>query len=333
MADERDIVEAWGVGRAIAAATPAAGAINRTLLVTTAAGRWALRAYRHAGRAVVEREHGVIAHARSRGVPAVAPLPLPDGGTILERGERFYALFPLAPGHQVPRERLGTDEAAAMGRSLAELHRALRDCPPAYVGARDLSYDREDALRELARFEALVRSLPQPTASDEHVLARIVGQRTWLEQGWAAPARPLAELRFQPIHGDFTEANLFFDGGAVSAIIDWDQTYRAPRAWEVVRTLDVALRFAPELCGAFLAAYRAVQPLPDDELDLAAAHYASLRAHDTWMYAAIYDAGNDRVRAFIGPGGFTPIELAWRELRRRGAAHARALRARRRRAG
>lgn len=44
----------------------------------------------------MERERAVIAHVRARGLPAVAPLSLPNGHTIHERDGRFYALFPRA---------------------------------------------------------------------------------------------------------------------------------------------------------------------------------------------------------------------------------------------
>jgi homoserine kinase type II len=108
------IVGAWGVGAVAAAAVPATGTVNRTGLLTTTRGRFALRAYRLRERAPVDREHALIAYAAARGVPAVAPLPLPrpGGGTALERGGRYFALFPRAPGRQVARADLGVAEAA-----------------------------------------------------------------------------------------------------------------------------------------------------------------------------------------------------------------------------
>lgn len=47
----------------------------------------------------------------------------------------------------------------------------------------------------------------------------------------------LSSLEQQVIHGDYQEINLFFEDGKVSAVIDWDQSYVAPRASEVVQTL------------------------------------------------------------------------------------------------
>src|SRR4029450_4931130 len=98
--DDLAVLEVWHIGPVQASSTPDSGTINRTLLVETAAGRFVLRGYRHADRTLVEREDAGIAHGCSHGLPAVAPLPLPGGGTILERGGRFYALFLHAPGTQ-----------------------------------------------------------------------------------------------------------------------------------------------------------------------------------------------------------------------------------------
>src|SRR5687768_5445064 len=137
-----EVVGAWGVGAIAAAAAPATGTINRTVLLTTARGRFALRGYRHRDRAPVDREHALIAYAAARGVPAVAPLPLPGGGTLLERGGRFFALFPWAPGRQVARAAVGGAEAAAMGAALGRLHLALRGFPSAGLSRRPGEADR-----------------------------------------------------------------------------------------------------------------------------------------------------------------------------------------------
>lgn len=99
------------------------------------------------------------------------------------------------------------------------------------------------------------------------------------------------------------------------AIIDWDQTYLAPRAWEIVRTLDLVCKFGVESCRAFLAGYRAHAPLDPAELDLAAMCYGLMRAHDLWLYQAIYFEGNDRVRKFVAPGQFEPLVDRWEQLK------------------
>lgn len=308
-----DLLGAWEIGDIRALAQPGAGSINQTLLIAAASGGYALRAYRSPERGWAEREHAIIAFVRAAGLPAVAPLPLPGGGTILERGGRLFALFPQAPGRQLDVSELGEAEVAAMGSFLALLHRALADYPLERVQQRSLALDRAGSLAAIERHIVRVGALPAPTASDAAILARLEGQRAWSLAHPQASTDALALLAQQALHGDYTHTNLFFERGAVSAIIDWDQAYAAARAWELVRVFDLVFGFG-QACATLLAAYRQHAAMPLAELDVVAQCYAALRAHDVWMYDAIY-GGNERVRAFIRPGGFVPIDAQWEALR------------------
>ncbi|MDP9371979.1 MAG: phosphotransferase [Chloroflexota bacterium] len=313
--DEREVLDAWGMGAVLSSTTPDSGTLNRTLLLATTTGEYVLWGYRFRDREPVEREHAVIAHAQARGVPAVGPLPLPSGGTILERDGRFYALFPRASGHQIRRRDLGTREAAAMGACLAALHRALRDFPAERLPRRQFTPDRDATLAGIARLEEAIRRRGGGDATDAAALVRLADRRAWFEQGPADAPVDLTPLEHQAVHGDYQEANLFFEGGRVSAVIDWERVCVIPRAWEVVRTLDLAFAFAPDPCRGFLAAYRTGLPLPLPDLDLAAEHYGLMRKHGLWLYEALYLEGNERVRPLIHPGGFVPIAERWARLR------------------
>lgn len=309
------LLDAWGLGPVISAAAPAAGTVNETLLLATPTGDYALRAYRHRDRAPVAREHAVIAYVRARGLPAVAPLTLPTGDTILERDGRCYALFPHAPGRQLDQPDLGPAEATAMGAFLGLLHRALADFPPGRVPRRQFAFDRAATLAGSARLTDAIGRRPDRDAVDDDALAWLAGQRAWVARGPATARADFAPLPEQVIHGDYQQTNLFFQGGWVSAIIDWDQTYVAPRAWEVVRALHLVFALAPDPCRRFVAAYRAVLPLPTPDLDRTAASYALKVAHDLWLFEALYLQGNDRVRPFIPRGGFVLLADRWAALR------------------
>ena len=312
--DISDLLGAWRVGPALSAIAPGAGTIHRTLLIATAAGEYALRGYRYGEIRPIADEHALIAYAGERGVPAVAPLALPGGGTILERAGRFFALFPRAPGRQIARQNLRRGDASAMGRCLAELHRALAAFPAELARRRSLDADPAAALATIARVEQAIRARSAADEIDLRALRALAERRAWIERAGARP-QGIGELDQQVIHGDYQETNLFFARGRVSAVIDWDQAYLAPRAWEVVRTMHLALGFQAGLCRAFLAGYRASRPLAAPELDLTARYYAWLRAHDLWVYQSLYLEGNQRVRAFVEPDGFAPLIDRWRELR------------------
>jgi len=307
---DRAIIAAWHVGAIDTLATPPTGTINRTVLVASARGAFALRAYRHGDRRRVEHEHAIIAHVCAKGIPALPPVPLPTGDTILEQDGRFYALFPAAAGRQLRRAALTQPHIAAMGHFLADLHTALEDFPPAQALHRSFSFDTARTLHGIERLIAHIAARPVHEPVDGAVMTSLVGRRRWLQE--RAPAAPpnLEALEHQVIHGDYQDTNLFWHAATIGAVIDWDQAYSAPRAWEVVRTLDLVFSFEPTASRVFLDGYRRQLPLSADKLDTAATAYGLMRAHDLWMYEAYYVDGNHRLGQFVSGDLFVPSPSA-----------------------
>ncbi len=299
---------------------PATGTVNRTVIVQTAGGACALRAYRRPDAARAEWEHTAIGWASARGIPVCPPLPLPDGGTVACLDGRLFALFPLAAGRQVARADLQEAEVAAAGRCLARIHLAFADFPIAQARPKAFTFDTAGALENLARIQAAVAARAVQTDADRTALHHLAGRREWL-QGRASldgsMRRRFGALPLQVVHGDFQETNLFFDGGEVSAVIDWDQCGVAPRAWEVLRALHLMLDLSPGSCRVFLTAYRDFCPLPEAELQEAAEGYGVLADQNLWVYEALYLEGNERVRPFLTPGAFVPFAARWHEMRGR----------------
>lgn len=309
------ILQEWKLGTMLSEAVPNTGSVNQTILATTTTGKYVLRGYRHGDRGPVEREHAVISHVRQLDLPAVSPLPLPDGETILESNGRYYAVFPWATGDQVNKRDLDATKAAAMGCFLARTHRALQQIPPEYGKRRSFNVDRDVTLARMDRLDTVIHDREGRDPLDARVSDRLQGQRSWLNALPATAEVDFGALPKQVIHGDYQETNLFFDHERVSAIIDWDQTYIAPRSWEVLRALHLSLRFDPTLCSCFLDSYRAELPLPMGDLDLMSASYDVKVSHDLWVYESLYVGGNQRVRAFIEPGEFVPIAAQWERIR------------------
>jgi len=308
----------WGMGALLEARQPDTGTVNRTVELMTDQGRFVLRGYRHLKSEPITREHRVIAHVRSQGMPAVAPIPLPGGDALLELDGRYYSLFPWAAGRQVRREDIGPDEAAAMGACLARLHVALSTFPVDQVPIprRAASFSRDATLGSIDELEAKIGDavLTDPLAST--VLERLAGQRAYVARLADGGLGTGAALPAQVVHGDFQDTNLFFEGGAITGIIDWDQTHLAARASEIIRTFDLVFGFEQERCLQFSRAYRAEQPLALEELDAAAAAYDIKAAHGLWVYEELYVHGNRRVARFLeGSGPFLPPAERWAHAR------------------
>jgi Ser/Thr protein kinase RdoA (MazF antagonist) len=215
----------------------------------------------------------------------------------------------------MPKRALGRNEAVAMGSFLARLHHALHNYERSKVAQRPLVIEPVTTLSRITTLEQLIRARPTLDALDHAVVRQLTERRDWVERAPENDLTGVLQLEQQVTHGDYQEANLFFDAHQIVAIIDWDQAYVASCAWEIVRTLDLVFTFAPALSGAFLNAYRAVAPLDLSELEIAASAYSLMRLHDLWTYDAVYKEGNDRVRAFMPVGGYTPLVERWRTLR------------------
>lgn len=317
MLDLSDLCRAWGLPPILSTRTPETGTIHRTFLLKTVSGSYALRAYRYTApeRGRIEREHALITYVQARSLPAIAPLPLPRGGSILEQDGHFYALFPFAPGHQTPRGHLTLDETQAMGNFLGKLHQVLHDYPHEQVSQRKFTFERETTLATIDTIEKAIRSQPFVSSEDEQALSRLMERRAWLTKASPVNLTEFSDLEQQVIHGDYQETNLFFENDQVRAVIDWDQAYVASRAWEVVRTLHYTFKLEGTACRAFLDAYRRVLPLPSADLEIAAASYGWKREHDMWQYKELYLENNQRVRAFFEPGPFIPFAQRWATLR------------------
>jgi Ser/Thr protein kinase RdoA (MazF antagonist) len=316
MQDPETLCRAWNIAPLLAARVPETGTIHQTLLLETSAGNYALRTYRYPPekRWRVEAEHALIAYVCTQNIPAMAPLPLPNGDTILEHNSRLHALFPFARGYQTKRGKITSEETIAMGVFLARLHRALHDYPQDKVANRIFSVDHATTLDTISKIEAIIQARPQPEDDDTQALIRLRERRSWLETAQPPDETAFAQIEQQVIHGDYQETNLFFADNTVSAVIDWDQSYAAPRAWEVTRALHYLFQFNPAPCHLFLQSYRRELPLSSEELDITANVYSWIRTHDMWLYEEYYLQGNQRVRQFYSPHAFRPLIERWHAL-------------------
>jgi Ser/Thr protein kinase RdoA (MazF antagonist) len=241
-------------------------------------------------------------------------LPLPNGDTILQHDGCLHALFPFARGYQTRRSKITPAESVAMGAFLAQLHRVLHGYPQDRVANRIFNADHAATLTMISEIEATIHALPHSDDHDIQALSRLQQQRSWLETAQPPDETAFARLEQQVIHGDYQETNLFFENDTVCAIIDWDQAYAAPRAWEVIRAMHYLFQFNPALCHLFLEAYRRELPLSSEELDITANVYSWIRTHDMWLYEEYYLQGNQRVRQFFSLHTFTPLIERWHAL-------------------
>ncbi len=308
-----EVSRSWNLPPIVSTMVPSTGTIHQTTLLSTRTNdNYVLRAYRYTqkDRSRIVVEHAISSYVQAHGLPAIAPLPLPSGETILEHEGRFYALYPFAEGQQILREQVTSSEiVAAMGRCLGELHQILSAFPQETVRRQSFSAGLSATFLKMAKIESAISEKADIDALDQQILAMLTQRRNWLATAQAVDLTPFLSLESQTLHGDYQETNLFFADGRVSAIIDWDQAHVAPHAWEIVRTLHYVFHL-DERCQTFLKAYHEVFPLSRDELDITANAYGWIHANNLWAYTSFYLDNNQRVRNLLQPN-FLPFGEMW----------------------
>jgi Ser/Thr protein kinase RdoA (MazF antagonist) len=93
-------------------------------------------------RAAIQDEHDFLNDLALEGIPAIAPLPGPDGKTILQHQEFMIAIFPRVLG-RMPQEFL-PGELKQVGRTLARIHNVGARHPARHrltLGAQSFGWD------------------------------------------------------------------------------------------------------------------------------------------------------------------------------------------------
>jgi homoserine kinase type II len=304
------VLDAWPLEGALVISEVTGGATNRVYRVEGAHVTAFLRCYKRPDVQMVAREHGVIRQARAGGVPAAAPLSTRAGGTLVERDGAVYALYEPAAGVQLAPGSLGLEHARAAGAMLARLHDALAVLQDVGYTRWRLAWDGAAWCERLNVVERAILARAALGDGDRWALERVRAQRAWL-------ADPACLQRYEPstpaqlTHGDYQDANLFFDDGGVSGVIDWEQAAFMPRAYELVRAAGFMFRLERERTRAFVAGYRTERPLGDAELADGARAWGTFADHHVWPVEEVYLNGNDAARRYIPHAPFRPFEQAW----------------------
>ena len=285
------VCAAFGISVPVTVERVHAGYLNHDEAVTLADGqRLFLKGSRHNDPRVVAAEHVVIRHAAARGIPTPLPRIAPNGRSVVVVDGIPWSVYPFIAGEPLT----GQQTAATLGTLLAQTHRALADCPTTGLTFAEgtLDWSTATTLAEMATIEehSAARTVAGAAdAFDTFTRAAFDTLRRILRDAPSPDA--FAWLPRQVIHGDFYPPNLLCNPpGLAIAVLDWEFATVRPRVWDIARAIaftflgvhgDSADFSAARTC---VAAYRAVAPLPDDELAAGIALYLWRTAHNLAKY-------------------------------------------------
>jgi homoserine kinase type II len=309
----RDLLQAWPLGNVLHIQRARGGATHRVYRIDAERGAGFLRIYRRPDERVAQREHDLIAYVRAQGLPAPALLRARSGKTLMEHASSLCALYEPAQGQQRRGSELTVAQVSAAAELLARLHRTLATQEDVGYVQWTLRWDGPAWIQRLEHVESQLLERGLQDETDRYALERLRAQREWLAHPDCVHAyRPRSAA--QVVHGDYQDANLFFDGERVSCVIDWEQAAFMPRGYEVARACWFMFRACPEPTLGFLRAYRQHNPLSSAELDDGARAWATFADHHVWPIEEAYLHGNDAARRYIPHAPFRPFLEVWAQL-------------------
>jgi homoserine kinase type II len=214
--------------------------------------------------------------AGRRGLPVSAPVPARDGRLQVDLDGVSLGLQRVIEDDLL--DVADPAEVRAAGAMLARLQEVLAAYPEAERFPAPAHTSLPLAQRVTNSLDARLGHLPAPVRT---VLRDLVAG--------APPDRPARQL----VHFDFRSANILTAGGAVTAILDFEEAQHEHRLVELARAAVMLgtryRRWGPvpaEVRAAFLAGYRAVRPLAADEATW-------LEILILWQAMAMVPAGDD----------------------------------------
>jgi len=207
-------------------------------------GRWS--------REAILEEHAMLATLREREIPVCAPLAFPDGETLHEIENIYFALWPRTGG-RAPDE-LRDDQVRVLGHLLARIHNAGESLHPTHRPRLASDTYPQEALDRLVEDDWL-----PPACRERYVAAAEEVMAIYDEWSEGVPVFP--------IHGDCHPGNLLL-GNEGWFFLDFDDMMIGPAVHDVWMLLPGRDAEAARQRELFVQAYREFRPFDAKSLRL-----------------------------------------------------------------
>ncbi len=251
----RDFIAAYDLGAMLSCKGIAEGVENSNFLIVTEKGPFILTLYeKRVNAGDLPYFLGLMEHIAATGFTCPTPVHARDGVALRTLAGRPAAVVTFLTG-MWPR-RINPGHCAALGKALAEFHRAGADF--AMTRPNNLSIDGWRPLAD--RIDPKATDKVQP-----RMAADIRTELTFLEANWPT------DLPGGTIHADLFPDNVFFSGDALTGFIDFYFACTDALAYDIAICLnawcfDPDGAFMPGHGRALLNAYQTVRKLSDAEL-------------------------------------------------------------------
>jgi homoserine kinase type II len=272
--DIANVLKHYDLGTLESATKAAHGFVNETVFVKTTKGRFVLRRnQRRLSEDTHRYRHNLLAWLEERQFPCPSFVPTRQGDTLLMINGYTYEIMPFIDAHDYNPQN--PQHLRAIGRVLAEYHRAIEGFPPS-SGEQNPRYHPHDVM---ALSERLL---------ERDVMGDIYHELMWYDLRAAKlrgmlPDETYRRLPHLVAHGDVHRDNFLFHHNTVVALLDYDQATWDVRITDLADALvgfttDCATKQMPSVWGIYkgpidetcatelLTAYHAVAPLTPAEI-------------------------------------------------------------------
>lgn len=239
-------------------------------------------------------------------IPVIMPLENKDKRTYFCLNGKCYALFPYIKGRQFKRLKMNKRALESAGTTLAKIHLATKNKKPGIdLIRRNRAWDEKDSLSRLENIKNIIAKKKEKTKFDKQALKLIEIKKSIIKNNkykW----NDFDLGKDHIIHGDFHEANIFFDKESkVEYVFDWECVNYAPRAMEIARVLKLMCfngRFTKNNyrnASIFVGAYSKIYPISKKELGEGIKKEYIRQAFSLWVLDEYYIKGNKKIYKFL----------------------------------
>jgi len=231
-----------------------AGSVNSNFRLRDAAGKvYFARLYEEQDHAGAEREHALVAALDDAGVPVVRALRAKNGASLADFAGKAFAVFPWVEGEILCQGRVTVEACSRLGAALAGVHLSSPGAPALPEGRFRVADLRE--------------RLKRVSAAGRNALLPVVAQ---IEERFDHyQARRARDLELGICHGDLFRDNVLWQGGQISALLDFESACSGNFAYDLMVTALAwcyGSAFEPKLVTALFQGYHAVRPVPAREV-------------------------------------------------------------------
>jgi len=287
------------------------GLINMVLIITTDNGKFILKQHTNQDKQSIVYTHYIIKHANQQGIPTPLPIKYNNSEDIYVCNNTFYTLFPFIEGLHPQTNPFFKNEIIDMAKMLSNIHKLLKKTKIEFSRPYNWNINLTSTFE---RIKYLEMKIVIKDDFDRYALNYLKEQRSYLINISSDNLLNINKLPKQLIHGDYQSTNILIRNRMIVAILDWDLSIFSPPIFEVIRFINLNLKFSYFESCLFLKTYFEDNKISMHKLKKLVKLYSIFEATDLWRHENAYIKGNEKIRCLFEPSGYISIEQKWSKL-------------------